>query len=258
MNFVKCPLNFGGREGIENSATPTQVSELCRCFPLAMQPPPALHWTVYKQKLQRKCRTKCDFLRAVIKVNFDDTSNKCIPSSTCNVRIAEKKEAVMCANMHAKKSFRDQPSWVSSHTAEWAVIMCSRSAVWSVWLSWRTVPCLRFAFRRMGYWEREERCRSTQIGGLRRAVQSPVYPKPFVVMCHTPARQYASWSGQQQTQLAEPRPRSLSFPRFPLLCRLQLAPPLPITHEPDSTETKTDLSGSHKKRLMWTWPTFES
>lgn len=39
MNFVKCPLNFGGREGIENSATPTRVSELCRCFPLAMQPP---------------------------------------------------------------------------------------------------------------------------------------------------------------------------------------------------------------------------
>lgn len=135
------------------------------------------------------------------------------------------------------------------------------------------LPCLRFAFRRIGYREREERCRSTQIGGLRRAVQSPVYPKPFVVMCHTPARQYASWSGQQQTQLAEPRPRSRSFPLFPLLCRLQLtppppslfpllcrlqlAPPLSITHEPDSTETKTDLSGSHKKRLMWTWPTFE-
>lgn len=87
------------------------------------------------------------------------------------------------------------------------------------------LPCLRFAFRRIGYREREERCRSTQIGGLRRAVQSPVYPKPFVVMCHTPARQYASWSGQQQTQLAEPRPRSRSFPLFPLLCRLQLTPP---------------------------------
>ena len=60
--------------------------------------------------------------------------------------------------------------------------------------------CLLFAFRRIGYRERqrggggggEERSRWTPLGELIRAVQSPVCPKPFVVMCHTPARQTAS------------------------------------------------------------------
>lgn len=72
MNFVKMSFEYRGREGIENSATPTQVSELCRCFPLAMQPP-ALRWTPYKQKLQCKCITNCDFSvlrRAVIAVHM--------------------------------------------------------------------------------------------------------------------------------------------------------------------------------------------
>lgn len=96
-------------------------------------------------------------------------------------------------------------------------------------------PYLRFAFRRISYWDWGERCRSTQIGGLIRAVQSPVCPKPFVVMCHTPARQTASWSGQQQTQLAEPRLRSLSFPQ---LCRTAAHTYIGLT---DHKQNKTSL-----------------
>lgn len=51
-----------------------------------------------------------------------------------------------------------------------------------------------------------KRCRSAQIeGGDKSCAVSlqPVCPEPFVVMCHTPARLSASWSGQQQTQLVD-------------------------------------------------------
>lgn len=109
-------------------------------------------------------------------------------------------------------------------------------------------PYLRFAFQdSLPRKDREEgiRCRSTQIGGLIRAVQSPVCPKPFVVMCHTPARQTASWSGQQQTQLVEPRLSSL-----PLLCVLQLPLGFPTTYTPftEAVRTQTKHSTLNHKR----------
>lgn len=135
------------------------------------------------------------------------------------------------------------PASAPSHRWEKRLQMRSGSAVCYLWPSQRIPPHLRFAFRRIGYWD-SKGCRWTQIGGLIRAVQSLVCPKPFVVMCHTPARQTASWSGQQQTQLVEPRLRSLCF-----------SPPAPYTavhhllhtRRADRPETKQNLY--HRNRI---------
>lgn len=61
----------------------------------------------------------------------------------------------------------------------------SSSAFWS--LRWR-----RERREIRGWGGGVKRRRSTHIGGLIRAAQSPVRPEPFVVMCHTPGRQRAS------------------------------------------------------------------
>lgn len=128
--------------------------------------------------------------------------------TTCNVHITRISQ--VWANTDMQKVFRINP--VKYNTTQCRE-MRSGSALCYIWPSWRTIPpYLRFEFRRISYWD-------GVVGGGMQIDSNwgvdkncAVCPKPFVVMCHTPARQTASWSGQQQTQLVEPRLRSLFLP----------------------------------------------
>lgn len=201
---------------------------------------------------KKKCTQIRFLLLLLIKVNFWFCFTATWETTTTTKKIHRHvmRTSQMKPSVQPGKFLQDQSGKVCGDSAQRkkGYQMRSRSAVrlCYAWPSWRTIPpYLRFAFRRIGYRERgrdrerEKRCRSSQIGGLIRAVQSPVCLKPFVVMCHTPARQTASWSGQQQTQLAEPRPRSLCS-SSPLS-----SDPFLHTHTTWQSRNKTDLSGEN-------------
>lgn len=94
-----------------------------------------------------------------------------------------------------QRNVRDSPCGRGKKKKVSACHIAERGArLRSVWLGRKVAPRLVSAMDREREKEEREReimggkrRRSTEIGGLIRAAQSPVRPQPFVVMCHTPA-----------------------------------------------------------------------
>lgn len=159
---------FQGGEGGDQKIVPLPLKSpsfvavfLLQCAPppLPSHLPPALHWTLYKQKLQCKRRTACD---SPARSRLESTL-LCMTTRAINRRSPPRNvHSDPCTKQTKETKFRGSARWrVLAHR-----VVSVYPAVWSVGLSWRTIPPhLRFAFRSRGCWGSEESCRSTQIGG---------------------------------------------------------------------------------------------